>query len=99
MNSVKIFEAGFGHKAAGSKPFHIFRRTLASSIADPLTVLKVELSQKVLEGKGETVIRRMRRLGKEHGQSGAKKKARARIGSCLLKLPPLVPPPADVTST
>jgi hypothetical protein len=30
MNSVKIFEAGFGHKAAGSKPFHIFRRTLVS---------------------------------------------------------------------
>jgi hypothetical protein len=30
MNSVKIFEAGFGHKAAGSKPFRIFRRTLAS---------------------------------------------------------------------
>jgi hypothetical protein len=30
MNSVKIFEADFGRKAAGSKPFHIFRRTLAT---------------------------------------------------------------------
>jgi hypothetical protein len=32
MNSVKIFDAGFGHKAAGSKTFHIFRWTLASNL-------------------------------------------------------------------
>jgi glycosyltransferase involved in cell wall biosynthesis len=34
MNSVKIFEAGFGHKAAGSKPFRIFRRTLVNRLWD-----------------------------------------------------------------
>ena len=39
----------------------------------------------VLEGKVETVIRTLRRLGKERGLSGTKKKALARIGGYLSK--------------
>jgi len=39
----------------------------------------------VLEGKVETVIRTLRRLGAEHKLSGAKKKALARICSYLNK--------------
>ena len=39
----------------------------------------------VLEGQGETVVRTLRRLGKERGLSGTKKKARARVCSYLHK--------------